>query len=66
MALYPPFVPDSYLQGLKYISPAMYSVKRISPIAKKHMDHHRLKKRNLNIRKKIGEEGKGIFFDQYS
>jgi hypothetical protein len=66
MGYYPPYIPDTYLQTVKYIPNSYDSVKKVEPVAKKHIDGHRLE-RNIELSQKTkDQEGKGFFFDQYA
>jgi hypothetical protein len=66
MGYYPPYIPDTYLQAVKYIPNSYDSVKKVEPVTKKHIDSHRLEK-NIDLSQKTKDlQGKGFFFDQYA
>jgi hypothetical protein len=66
MGYYPPYIPDTYLQAVKYIPNSFETVKKIEPVTKKHIEDYRLK-RNIELSQKSRDlEGKGFFFDQYA
>lgn len=68
MGYYPFYIPDTYLQAVKYIpnSYPYYRVQEIDPTARVHKRQTPLK-RNLKFEKNINkQQGKGLNFDQYA
>jgi hypothetical protein len=66
MGYYPPYIPDTYLQSVKYIPNSYDSVKKVEPVTKKLIDSHRLEK-NIDLSQQAKDlQGKGFFFDQYA
>jgi hypothetical protein len=66
MGYYPPYIPDSYLQAVKYIPNSYEPIKKVEPVTKKDIDSHRLDKNMEISQKPQDQEGKGFFFDQYA
>jgi hypothetical protein len=68
MGYYPPYIPDTYLQAVKYIPNSSMSVKKVERVTKKHIDEHRLQ-HNIHTQlpqKEKERQGKGLFFDHYA